>query len=100
MRARLMALAAAAILLLSTQQPCLAAADQTKLNTDLSDLDLPSALTEDDSFNDLPFEQLKQALRDEVEYGPKKGISQRSFKKYNLLIRWPLILAVLTGFGL
>ena len=87
MRARLMALAAAAILLLSTQQPCLAAADQTKLNTDLSDLDLPSALTEDDSFNDLPFEQLKQALRDEVEYGPQKGISPRSFKKYNLLIR-------------
>ena len=87
MRARLMALAAAAILLLSTQQPCLAAADQTKLNTDLSDLDLPSALTEDDSFNDLPFEQLKQALRDEVEYGPKQGMSPRSFKKYNLLIR-------------
>ena len=87
MRARLMALAAAAILFLSTQQPGLAVSNQTNYNTDLNDLDLPSALTEDDSFNDLPFEQLRQALRDEVEYGPKKGISPRSFKKYNLLTR-------------
>ena len=56
-------------------------------NMDIGELDLPSALTEDDSFNDLPFEQLRQALREEVEYGPKKGINPRSLKKYNLLIR-------------
>ncbi len=87
MRARLMALAAAAIFFLLTQQPGLTASDQINRNTDLNDLNLPSALTEDDSFNDLPFEQLRQALRDEVEYGPKKGISPRSLKKYNLLIR-------------
>ena len=87
MRARLMALAAAAILFLLTQQPGLTASDQNDLNTDLNNLDLPSALTEDDSFNDLPFEQMRQALREEVEYGPKKGISPRSYKRYNLLIR-------------
>ncbi|WP_320667570.1 hypothetical protein [Prochlorococcus sp. MIT 1307] len=88
MRARLMALAAAAIFFLfPLQQPGLTAIDNTTQVADLSDLDLPSALADDDSFTDLPFEQLRQALREEVEYGPKKGLSPRSFKKYNLLIR-------------
>ena len=87
MRAPLMALATAVIFFLLAPQPGLTAIDQTNQNSDLSDLDLPSALAEDDSFNDLPFEQLRQALREEVEYGPRKGISPRSFKRYNLLIR-------------
>ena len=87
MRARLMALAAAVIIFVLPLSPGLAAMDNANQNTDISELDLPSALTEDDSFSDLPFEQLRQALREEVEYGPKKGISPRSFKKYNLLIR-------------
>ncbi len=82
-----MALAAAAILFLSPLSPSLAAMDNHPSNTDINNLELPSALAEDDSFNDLPFEQLRQALREEVEYGPKKGISPRSLKKYNLLIR-------------
>ena len=56
---------------------------QTAQNT----LELPSSLAEDDSFEDLPFEQLRQALREEVETNPKKGPSKRSFKKYNFLIR-------------
>ena len=87
MRARLMVLAAAAIIFLSPLSPGLTAMDSNNQNTDINNLELPSALAEDDSFNDLPFEQLRQALREEVEYGPKKGISPRSFKKYNLLIR-------------
>ncbi len=88
MRARLLALAAVTILFLFSVQPGFTAMDQSNQNTDSkSDLGLPSALTEDDSFNDLPFEQLRQALREEVEYGPQKGISPRSFKRYNLLIR-------------
>ena len=87
MRNRLIAFATAAILLLIPAQPGLTSVDQAQNNTGLSDLDLPSALAEDDSFNELPFEQLKQALRDEVEHDPKKSISPRSFKKYNLLIR-------------
>mgnify|MGYP001314237507 CR=1 FL=1 len=88
MRARLMALAAAAILFLFPIQPGFTTTNQPNQSNDqLSDLDLPSALSEDDSFNDLPFEQLRQALREEVEYGPQKGISPRSFKRYNLIIR-------------
>ena len=87
MRAHLIAFSTAIILFLLSPQPGLTATGQTNQNTDLSDLDLPSALADDDSFNDLPFEQLRQALRDEVEYGPKKGLSPRSFKRYNLLIR-------------
>ena len=84
----LITLAIAAILLLFPLQPGLTAIDRhTNQNTNLSDLDLPSALADDDSFNDLPFEQLRQALRDEVEYGPKQGLSPRSFQRYNLLIR-------------
>ena len=75
MRARLMVLAAAVILFLFVLQPGLTAMeDQTNHNNNLSDLDLPSALTEDDSFNDLPFEQLRQALREEVP--PKKNLSK------------------------
>ena len=87
MSTRLVAFAAAVILFLLSPQPGLMAVDQTNHNSDLSDLDLPSALADDDSFNELPFEQLRQALREEVEYGPKKGPSPRSFKRYNLLIR-------------
>ncbi len=88
MNARLIFItAAAAIIILLPLQSGLAAIEQNNQRTDLNDLDLPSALADDDSFNDLPFEQLRQALREEVEYGPQKGISPRSFKKYNLLIR-------------
>ena len=87
MRARLLALAAAAIIFLVPLSPGFADANNTNQNMDIDNLDLPSALTEDDSFNDLPFEQLRQALREEVEYGPKQGINPRSLKKYNLLIR-------------
>ena len=87
MGARLLALAAATIVFLVPLSSGFAAMNDIKQNMDRNELDLPSALTEDDSFNDLPFEQLKQALREEVEYGPKKGLSPRSFKRYNLLIR-------------
>ena len=87
MNVRLMALTFAIMLFLVPLKPGLTAIDNTNQNTDLNDLDLPSALAEDDSFTDLPFEQLRQALREEVEYGPQKGLSPRSFKKYNLLIR-------------
>ncbi len=87
MRARLIALAAAALLLLLPLQPLWAAIDMAKENTNPNKLDLPSALADDDSFDDLPFEQLRQALREEVERGPKKGLSPRSSKQYNLLIR-------------
>ena len=87
MRARLMALAAAALLLLLPLQAVWAAMDNNNLGENLSELNLPDALSEDDSFDDLPFEQLRQALREEVEHGPKKGLSPRSTKRYNLLIR-------------
>ena len=86
MGARLLALAAAAIIFLVPLSPGFTDSNNNQ-NMDIGDLDLPSALTEDDSFSDLPFEQLKQALREEVEYGPRKGINPRSLKKYNLLIR-------------
>ena len=87
MRARLLALAATSILLVSFIQPGWGAIDQANPSTLFNDLDLPSALAEDDSFDDLPFEQLRQALREEVEQGPRKGISPRSSKRYNFLIR-------------
>ena len=84
-----MAFIISAILFLFPLQAGLTAIDDTNQNSDLSDsdIDLPSALADDDSFTDLPFEQLRQALREEVEYGPQKGLSSRSFQKYNLLIR-------------
>ena len=87
MGAHLIALAIATFIFLVPLSSGCAAMNDINPNMDIGELDLPSALTEDDSFNDLPFEQLKQALREEVEYGPKKGINPRSLKKYNLLIR-------------
>tara|TARA_Y100001968_G_scaffold216431_1_gene199153 strand:- start:288 stop:488 length:201 start_codon:yes stop_codon:yes gene_type:complete len=49
---------------------------------------LPKALEEDDSFDDLPFEQLRQALREEVELSDKPNTRSRyQKKKYNLFIR-------------
>ena len=59
--------------------------DQPRIESNRSDL--PEALSEDDSFGDLPFEQLRQALREEVERGPKHNIPKYSERKYNLFIR-------------
>ena len=99
MRARLMALAAAIILTLLPIQASWASIVNTTIFVNLNEVELPAALADDDSFDDLPFEQLRQALREEVEYGPKKGINPRSLKKYNLLIRWNSTLAVFNIFG-
>ena len=84
---RLMALAAAVLIFLGPLNPSWAEVNFTSPSINQEDLDLPSALAEDDIFDDLPFEQLRQALREEVERGPSKGVSPRSFKRYNLLIR-------------
>ena len=57
-------------------------------NSPVATDELPSALAEDDSFEDLPFEQLRQALREEVEQDSNaKNRSRYLKKKYNLFIR-------------
>ena len=87
MRARLITLAASLLLLLLPLQACWAVDDYDKQGASLDESELPAALADDDSFDELPFQQLRQALREEVEYGSKKGLSPRSSKHYNLLIR-------------
>ena len=87
MRASLIAITVAALLLILPMQPSWGSTSNQKQSSISTDLQLPAALTDDDSFDELPFEQLRQALREEVEYGPKKGRSPRSSKRYNLLIR-------------
>ena len=89
MRARLLVLAAVLMLFMSPPQPSWATMDSPNQNAINSDTDLPTALDDDIfSIDDLPFEQRRQALREEVERN-----SQRSYKpktnspKYNLLIR-------------
>ena len=77
----------AAILVLLHWQPSWAAISNPEVTTAFKESELPSALADDNSFDDLPFEQLRQALRDEVELGPQKGPSSYSSKQYNLLIR-------------
>jgi len=81
-----LAIASATFIFLFSLQPCLAENDLPLTNTDNSNLDLPSALPED-LFDDLPFEQRRQALREEVEMGPRRPSSFQSPQKYNLLIR-------------
>lgn len=88
MRACLLTLAAILLVLLLPLQPAFAVIDSSPDYDMRGNLDLPEALADDDSFDDLPFEQLRQALREEVEHGgPNKNSSQRSFKQYNLLLR-------------
>tara|TARA_Y100001968_G_C19428510_1_gene755732 strand:+ start:1667 stop:1930 length:264 start_codon:yes stop_codon:yes gene_type:complete len=49
---------------------------------------LPSSLLDDDSFSDLPFEQLRQALREEVERSPMNENRHRYLSmRPNILIR-------------
>ncbi len=86
MLARLLVTASAIIILLYCH-PSWAAVVNPEEMPGLKESELPAALADDDSFADLPFEQLRQALRDEVELGPQKGSSPYSSKKYNLLIR-------------
>ena len=68
MRACLIALTAALLVIFPIHQSW-AAAILLSQSSNSANLDLPSALLEDDSFDDLPFEQLRQALREEVERG-------------------------------
>ncbi len=76
----------AAILFTLPFLPCFAETitDQNAVNS--INIELPSVL-DDDFFEDLPFEQRRQALRDEVELDPKRTPSPQTPKKYNLLIR-------------
>ncbi len=87
MRARLFALAAVALIIFLPLQPNWAATDESNRSNNPKEIDLPAALSEDDSFNDLPFEQLRQALREEVEPNPNRSAPPRSYKQYDLLIR-------------
>ncbi len=87
MLTHLTTLALAALLVLMPFQQSLALESSSENNFSSENTELPSALSEDDSFNDLPFEQLRQALREEVEQNPEKRRLAPSPQKYNLLIR-------------
>ncbi len=81
-----LAIASAVFLLIVPFQPNLAEVASPQPEANSINVDLPSVL-DDDFFEDLPFEQRRQALRDEVELGPKRPPSTSNPKKYNLLIR-------------
>ncbi len=83
MRARLMVLAAIVSLLFLPLQPGWGLSYQ---DSNRNDTELPIAL-DDDFFDDLPFEQRRQALREEVERNPNKNPTPSISKQYNLLIR-------------
>ena len=87
MSVRLLAITVSIILLLTAVETVLASSGNNQREALNDELDLPAALLEDDSFRDLPFEQLRQALREEVERDPSKEFQPSSPKKYNFLIR-------------
>ena len=88
MTARLLAVAAATLLFFFMPlQPAWPEIDPANQMPNLDKSELPSALAEDDSFDDLPFEQLRQALREEVEMDPQRSRSHQTIRRYNLLIR-------------
>ena len=70
-----------------TMQPGWGSTENLPKESLAQETDLPSALAEDDSFNDLPFEQLRQALREEVERDPTKNHNLHTSKRYNFFIR-------------
>ncbi|WP_320674450.1 hypothetical protein [Prochlorococcus sp. MIT 1341] len=80
------AIVSASILLILPLQPCFAETVFSQEEVNSINIELPSVL-DDDFFEDLPFEQRRQALRDEVELDPKRSPSPQIPKKYNLLIR-------------
>tara|TARA_Y100001968_G_C19411442_1_gene746528 strand:+ start:1213 stop:1476 length:264 start_codon:yes stop_codon:yes gene_type:complete len=87
MFAKLLAITSSIILLLATVETVFASLEYNSEPNSLDKLELPAALLEDDSFGELPFEQLRQALREEVERDPSKEFQPSSPKQYNFLIR-------------
>ncbi len=87
MLTRFFALASATVIFFLSLQPSWADNDLlTKGSENLNNIDLPTVIDED-MFDDLPFEQRRQALRDEVELGPQSQKRHSNQRKYNLLIR-------------
>jgi len=87
MLAKLLAILSSIIILASSESSILSQSEYN-MQVEKSQLsELPEALSDDDSFNELPFEQLRQALREEVERNPKKDFQHSSSEKYNLFIR-------------
>ena len=82
----LLAIAAAIMLFLLSLQPSWAENDYPHKELDDDQIELPTVL-ENDFFDDLPFEQRRQALREEVELNPQRPPKRKNPQKYNLLIR-------------
>ena len=87
MSMQLLGVIACVILLVSARNSALAISESSIGSIQTDELDLPSALAEDDSFKELPFEQLRQALREEVERDPTKEFKHSPSERYNFLIR-------------
>ncbi len=87
MLARFISLVSAILIFLFPSSKVLAAMASANDASSPSSIELPSALADDDSFDDLPFEQLRQALREEVERDPQKNPRPHSYQRYNWLIR-------------
>ena len=86
MRVYLIALTTAALLLISPLNPSLAATTDGSPSANPNELDLPTALDED-IFDDLPFEQRRQVLREEVDRKPQQTSTPHIPSRYNWLIR-------------
>ncbi len=84
---RLMAMALACFFLIFPLQPALAEMTSPNEEPLAKDVDLPTALDSEDFFDDLPFQQQRQILREEIQQ-EAQGLSPRfPSRQYNLLIR-------------
>ncbi len=84
--ARLIAITIVFILLSFPLQPSWGTVYDSKPDNEPIDLDLPVAL-EDEIFDELPFAQRRQVLREEVERGPRTNRTPDNPRQYNWLIR-------------
>ena len=86
MLARLMAFTTAALLIILPLQTVSTAFATVEQSINSNQTILPTAL-DDYIFDDLPFNQKRQALREEINKRDAPPITSNSPKRYNLLIR-------------
>ena len=83
---QLIVLITSTLLLLFSLQPSWTAAIALEQDDNMNQLELPTALNQD-FLDDLPFEQRRQVLREELREGQRTSPTPPIAKRYNWLIR-------------
>ncbi|WP_320676616.1 hypothetical protein [Prochlorococcus sp. MIT 1300] len=83
---QLIVLITSTLLLLFSLQPSWSTAIALEQDDNMNQLELPTTLNQD-FLDDLPFEQRRQVLREELREGQRTSPTPQIAKRYNWLIR-------------